>query len=135
MRFSNGQFPGHTIHDDKWLFQTQCGSALVDRPDKPFAPRRTALAVQSIGQKNLDFHPVPSSNASPVETHVFASQPENRSLRSAQENRCQLMGYGQYSANQKINLKQSGEFQLSIKAEKIYQDLKETIERQQRGQI
>jgi len=46
-----------------------------------------------------------------------------------------LMGYGQYSTNQKIRLKQSGEFQLSIKAEKIYQDLKETIERQQRGQI
>jgi len=46
-----------------------------------------------------------------------------------------LMGYGQYSANQKINLKQSEELQLSIKAEKIYQDLKETIERQQRGQI
>lgn len=45
-----------------------------------------------------------------------------------------LMGYGQHSANQEIRLKQSEEFQLSTKAEKIYQDLKGTIERQQRGQ-
>ena len=45
-----------------------------------------------------------------------------------------LIGYGQHSANQGIRLKQSQEFQLSTKAEKIYQNLKETIERQQRGQ-
>lgn len=45
-----------------------------------------------------------------------------------------LLEYGQHSANQGISLKQSEEFQLSTKAEKIYQDLKGTIERQQRGQ-
>ena len=44
-----------------------------------------------------------------------------------------LLGSGQHSANQGIRLKQSEEFKLSTKAEKIYQDLKGTIERQQRG--
>ena len=47
---------------------------------KSFVPRRTALAGQSIGQKDFDIHSVPSSNASPVERHVLAGQPENRGL-------------------------------------------------------
>jgi hypothetical protein len=98
----------HITYDDKWFFQTQCGSALVDRPDKSFVPRRTALAGQSIGQKDFDIHSVPSSNVSPWRDMFLLVSQKTGVYEVLKRIDARLMGYGQYSTNQKIRLKQSG---------------------------